>query len=158
MKNIKLLPKLLGGFIVVALIVVAVGFFGVTGSARLAGELSNVARNVLPSATNLLKLKVAISEIHSADLSLLAKGISDIARQDAAAKVLEGRRQADAARAAYEPIPKSAAETTLWERFKTVWESWCKAHDDFSSLDQQYRIAPSDALYDQMTAQVFVGR
>ena len=156
MKNIKLLPKLLGGFIIVALIVVAVGFFGVTGSARLARELSNVARNVLPSATNLLKLKIAISEIHSVDLALLAKGISDVARQEAAAKVLEGRRQADAARTAYDPIAKTAAETALWERFKTVWDSWWKAHEEFSALEQQYRSAPSDSLYDQMTAQALV--
>ena len=91
MKNIKLLPKLLGGFIIVALIVVAVGFFGVTGSTRLARELQNVARDVLPSATNLLKLKVAISEIHSADLALLAKGINNVAREEAVAKVLTGQ-------------------------------------------------------------------
>lgn len=59
MKDIKLLPKLLAGFVLVAIIVVGVGYFGVTGSERLSGQLQTVGTVVLPSAIGVLRLDTA---------------------------------------------------------------------------------------------------
>jgi len=156
MRNIKLLPKLLSGFFVVSLIIVAVGYFGVVGNARMTGDLRKVAGNVLPSATNVLKMKVAITGIRVAEVALMTKGISDIARDDQLAKFSLGTADVNAARKAYEPIAKSQSEAALWARFTTTWDEWWKEHEAFLVLEAQYHGAPSDDLYRRMMSQLFV--
>ncbi len=156
MRNIRLLPKLLAGFIIVALIIVAVSYFSVTGSSRLAGELRGVAGTILPSATNVMKLQVAISEMRSAEFALLAKGINDANRAEAITRIASEKEQADAARAAYEQAPKAQAEALLWERFEQPWSQWRHEHEGFLLLEASYRQTPTDALYEQMIAKIFV--
>ena len=140
MKNIRILPKLLGGFFLVALIVVCVGYFGFTGSSQLSGKLESVGKQVLPAATGVLRLKAAMAEIHSAERSLLARGISDSQRDEIYKGIEAAKREADAARAIYDPIGKSSSETALWERFKTTWDSWWTGHGAFEELEKQDRL------------------
>ena len=107
MKDIKLLTKLIGGFVLVALIVVGVGYFGVTGVARLSGQLDAVG-------------KVGFSERngHPADAagnvgnpfrgaSPSEKRYWDSERQSTYQQIGAAKKDIDAARQAYNSIPKS---------------------------------------------------
>ena len=66
MKNLKLGVKLIGGFMIVALIVLVVGFFGLNGANRLGAAASDIADNNLPTIASLLTMKVAMKEIDAA--------------------------------------------------------------------------------------------
>ena len=76
MKNLKLIVKLLGGFILVALIVV-VAVLGVTGSSRIAVQLDSIGKEQLPASTSILNIKADMKEIESAENCLFVKGITD---------------------------------------------------------------------------------
>jgi methyl-accepting chemotaxis protein len=156
MRNIRILPKLLAGFVIVSLIIVAVGTFGVRGDSRIADDLHAVARNALPSATNILRLQGAMSAIRTAELSLMIPGRNDIARNAQYAKFTSSLNQVMAAEKVYEPMTKTPAEAALWKRFKDTWGDWWKEHDAFLEMEKQYHAAPSDKLYQQMVDQVFV--
>ena len=153
----KLLPRLLGGFVLVALIVVGVGYFGVTGSARLSGQLDAVGKVVLPSATGILRMRLAMSEIHSSEQALLRKGLGDSERADAYSMIASAKQELDKARDAYNAIPKTPAEKALWDRFNSTWDSWWKVHLAFEDLEKDHRARPFDQLadmvYDQTISQ-----
>ncbi len=148
MKDIKLLTKLIGGFVLVALIVVGVGYFGVTGVARLSGQLDAVGKVVFPSATNVLRMRLAMTEIHSAEQALLRKGIGDSERQSTYNEIGAAKKDIDAARQAYDSIPKSPSEKALWDRFNSTWDSWWNGHMAFEGLEKDHFSRPSDQLAD----------
>ncbi len=157
MKNIKLLPKLLGGFALVALIVVGVGYFGATGTARLSGQLDTVGKVVLPSATEILRMRLAMAEIHSAEQALLRKGLGNDERLTTYSGIAAAKKEIDQAREAYNAIPKTQSEKALWDRFTSTWDSWWNQHLAFEQLEKDHYSRPSDQLadlvYDQSVTQ-----
>jgi len=77
MRNFRLVPKLLGGFLLVSLLIVPVGYFGMTSVARMAVLLDSAVKGLLPGSVSLLSLKVAIEEVHAAESLLLVAGVKD---------------------------------------------------------------------------------
>jgi methyl-accepting chemotaxis protein len=157
MKNIKLLPKLIGGFVLVALIIVGVGYFGATGSARLSGQLDALGKVVLPSATGILRMRLAMAEIHSAELSLLRKGLADNERVSTYSEIASAKKEIDGAREAYNAIPKTQSEKALWDRFNSTWDSWWNQHMAFEQLEKDHYSHASnqlaDLVYEQSVSQ-----
>ena len=61
MKNMKLVVRLLGGFLIVALIVVAVAGIGLLGNRTLTSDMHDIARVHLPGAVALITVKEAMT-------------------------------------------------------------------------------------------------
>ena len=70
MRNIKLLPKLLGGFLLVSLIIVPLRYFGWTSVTRVASLLQSAVKSNLPGSAALLSLEVAMEEVQAAECLL----------------------------------------------------------------------------------------
>ena len=151
-KNIRLLPKLLGGFAIVAVIVVVVGWFGLTGIARLKAQLDAVGKRQLPASTSIQTLKYAMVEIHAAENILLVEGISEQDRAAAYSQFIDAQQSAENARAVYGPIAKATEEAALWDQFKAAWDAWWKEHESFVQREKAYRTAPSSLLYRALTS------
>ena len=98
MNNIKLLPKLLGAFLLVSVLVVPVGYLGLTGTAQVADLLNSAVTNRLPAAACILHLELAAAEITAGENALLVKGLTDQNRADAYARFYDAEQSATNAR------------------------------------------------------------
>ncbi|MGO9412413.1 MAG: methyl-accepting chemotaxis protein [Spirochaetia bacterium] len=154
MRNIRLVPKLLGGFLFVALLIVPVGYFGLTSVTRIAALLDSSVKGLLPGSVSILSLKVAMEEVEAAECLLLVAGIKDQDRTTAYSHLIDAEQSAGNALKAYEPLPRTDPEQALWAEFKPVWEDWWKEHETFVEMEKSYRAAPSEALHERMVEQV----
>lgn len=120
MKNMKLSVKLVGGFIVVALIVLVVGYVGLNGSKRLAGNISEIADNRLPSILSLEIINEAQTAVDSAENSLLATNLDAAGRKEAFDRFDAAQKRACDALKVYEPLPQTKEEAAVWAKFMPV--------------------------------------
>ena len=152
MKNIRLFLKLLGGFAIVAAIVVLVSLVGLMGVTRLMSLLATVGKQQLPALTSIQSLRFSMMEMHAAESTLLLREISEPDRAAAYAQFIDAKQSADNARDIYEPIAKTTEEIALWDQFKASWDAWWREHEGFVEREKAFRMAPSDARYEQLAA------
>jgi methyl-accepting chemotaxis protein len=154
MRNIALLGKLLGGFAVVALLVLAVGYVGLQGAQSLIGTVADIGTTRLWGVQSLLQASEAQSQVNASENILMEKGLdsgsvqSNFAAFDAAKKVI------DDSFATYESLPKSRDGRDRWNQLKAVFDTWWTAHGIFVRLAQAYWNNPSDAAYNDMKNQM----
>jgi methyl-accepting chemotaxis protein len=152
-KNLKLMVKLLGGFIVVALIVLAVGFFGYTGAVQLAGITHELGDVRLPSIVSLLVISEAQMDIDSAENALLSQRISNQGRQDQYTRFEAAIQRAADAIKTFESLPHTQEESVVWNQFKSAWETWLKDHGEYQRLAREYERNRTEAAYDALSNQ-----
>ena len=143
MKNLKLGVKLIGGFVMVAALVLVVGFFGLNGANRLGANITEVADNNLPAVQSLLTIKVAMKEIDAEENNLLVKDLDAASRKASYDTFDSARKMADEARKVYETIPVDAEEKALWGKFASAWDAWWQSHQEFVRLSHEYENAVS---------------
>ena len=133
MKNMKLSTKLIGGFVIVAVIAAIIGGVGLwsLNAAKIARD--EIAWVFLPGIDALGTMNEALTAISRAERILcLEKDAEIINRQyvrlEAAWKhVNEGWK-------IYEPLPHSPDEAVLWKKLLQSWDIWKKSHQDVISL------------------------
>ncbi|MBU0936784.1 MAG: MCP four helix bundle domain-containing protein, partial [Spirochaetes bacterium] len=124
MKNLKLGVKLIGGFVLVALIVVAVGVFGISGIVQVNGHIQEIGQVRLPSIESLLEIKVESNTIRIALRSLLNPRLSAADRTRQYQNIEAARTRYQQAWAVYEPLPQTVEEAAVWQRFVPAWNAW----------------------------------
>jgi methyl-accepting chemotaxis protein len=161
MKNLKIIVKLLGGFIIVALIVLVVGFVGLNGARQLQGLLTEVGVVRLPSIQSLLVVSEAQTAVDSAENALLSRDISLEVRQEKYDLFDDIWKRADEAWNVYAPLPQSKEEEKVWNEFVPAWETWEKDHQTYVALSKEYDTTVVDLekgnnLYMQMADQALI--
>ncbi len=154
MRNIRLVPKMLGGFLLVSLLIVPVGYFGMTSVTRVAALLDSAVKGLLPGSVSLLSLKVAMEEVQAAESLLLVAGVKDQDRATAYSHLIDAEQSAGNALGAYEPLSRTDAEQALWAELKPAWDDWWKEHEVFVTMEKSFRDSPSQALHEKMVMQV----
>jgi len=154
MRNVRLVPKLLSGFLFVSLLTVPVGYFGVTSVRRVAALLDSAVKGLLPGSVSVLSLKVAMEEVQAAECLLLVAGVKDQDRATAYSHLIDAEQTAGNALKAYEPLSRTDAEQALWAEFKPAWNDWWKEHGVFVQMEKSYRAAPSEPLHERMVEQI----
>ena len=124
MKNVKIGVKLIGGFVMVALIALVIGLVGLRGKNTLEGHLAEIGMVRLPSVQSLLIISEAQTAIASAENALLAKNIAVEGRQAQYERFEQAKKRAMEAWEIYEPLPQSEQEAVLWRQFVPAWEKW----------------------------------
>ena len=117
MKNIKIGAKLIGGFIVVSILVLIVGFFGWNGSVQLQNHVHDIGNVKLPSIESLLGIKAEFSAIRIALRTMLNPRLT---REDKARQFTNiEKARADYGRAleVYESLPHGTEEARVWRDF-----------------------------------------
>ncbi len=156
MKNIRLGVKLIGGFIVVALITLVVGVIGWQGARKLTTHITLIGQNSLPSIQNLLEINEAQTAIDGAENGLLAKNLDRQGRQELYKSFDDAKKRADAAWKIYESLPQDSEEAALWQQFLPAWNKWWQDHETYVRLAKEYEANPSDEVYDKMSQQTLV--
>lgn len=129
--NIRMAPKLIGGFVLVALVAVIVGALGI----RSITEIADVR---LESVDALLVIERESEDIRGTLRTLSIPGIPIEQRQRYFAQLAASREIYEAARAAYEPLPQTPEEERLWNRFVPAWNAWRDLNNEYMTLANQF--------------------
>ncbi len=153
MKNIQLGVKLIGGFLLVALILAIVGGVGYWASSSLSAAVAQTGKDDLPTVISLYQIYQAQTEVDSAENALLGTTSSKKDVNDQYERFDKAKQRADEAWKAYAAQPKDKEEAELSKQFEAAWGAWWKSHERYTEMAKQYWAAPSDALYKTMAYQ-----
>lgn len=137
MKNIKLGVKLIGGFSIVALLVLAVGFFGWNGSRQLRGHIEEIGEVRLPSIENLQKIKIEANAASTAVRTMLNPRLSKEGKQRQYEHMDALRARYREAWDIYEPLPQTPEEARVWNEFVPAWNSWVEVNNKIIELARE---------------------
>jgi methyl-accepting chemotaxis protein len=149
----KLATKLIGGFVVVALLTLAVGSVGYWGISRLGGDLHEVAGVRLPSVESLEQISGAQTAIKAAERTLMISGLEATRAERELTHIRDAWALAEKGWKLYEPLPQTKEEEAKWKLFVPAWQAWKKDQDEFVRLAQEYYRAKDPAIFEQAKQQ-----
>ena len=144
MKNIKLGVKLIGGFSIVAAIVLVVGFFGWQGANDLNAHVDEIGMTRLPSIENLMIIKTEGNAIRIALRSLLNPRMTLEERERQYTNIERSRQNYRLAWDAFLELPMTAEEEQIWNQFVPAWNAWAETNNAF--LTQSRAIEQTSVL------------
>jgi methyl-accepting chemotaxis protein len=133
MTNMKLRTKLIGGFLVVAIISALIGGMGFWSINMAAKAQHEAAAVFLPSIYGLGLINEGQTAVSLAERTLCFERDPEIVKRqytnlDAAWKRIdEGRKT-------YEPLPQSVNEAAAWKKLAQEWDAWKKSHEEVIAL------------------------
>jgi methyl-accepting chemotaxis protein len=144
MKNLKLGIKLIGGFTLVALIVLTVSIFGINGIMKVNSHVQEIGHVRLPSVENLLIVKNEASGIRIALRSLLNPRMPKADRDRQYQNIERSRTTYREAWSIYEALPHTEEESAVWNRFVPAWNAWANYNNGY--LEESKEIDQTDIL------------
>lgn len=137
-KKMGLQGKLMSAFLIMALIVFAVGWVGQSGSFWLSQYLDEISEVRLPSIVGLQMIDQGLRVAHAGEMALLNPRLSDTVREDQVQRIQQAIQQMQAGRSQYEPLHRTPQEEKLWKNFLSKWERWRQEHEEFMRLYQDF--------------------
>ncbi len=133
MKNVKLSVKLIGGFVIVAIIAAIIGGVGYWSLAVAKKAQNEVAVNRLPSVYGLQSLNEAQSAIQGYERTIAYEKDPEILKRQYA-NLEDAWKRADKGWKIYEPLPQTEEEAMMWKTFVDDWNAWKKSHQEVIAL------------------------
>lgn len=155
-KQLGLMQKILGGFLLVAFITVCVGAIGLLAVSGLKGSLLEIADTRLPSIEVLMVISESQSIVDGVEKAFMVPGMSRPMREEAEKRSINALEHAKAAQLTYEKIKKNPQEAKLWKAFLPKWDKWLLDHQSFLTLHAQYTESRSDMDYTMLVQQAMV--
>ncbi len=124
LSNMSLKAKLVGGFVVVAILTAVVGGIGLWGAGRVAQGVQNLGMVRLPGVESILKIKQGADTVKTVQHTLMNLDLAAAIRKRQDDLVAKAKEQCDAAWKVYEPLPKTGEEAALWKEFTSAWQTW----------------------------------
>ncbi len=136
-KGMRLSVKLIGGFVVVALISLAIGFVGWRSTSSLGMRLHDMGDVRLPGVVHLTDISKNMESMLVAQRTLLNPDLSEEGRKRQYKNIAEAQEKYQANWKAYEAFPKSPGEARLWQQFSQAAEAWKKENGEFLRVAQE---------------------
>ncbi len=128
MKNIKLGVKLLGGFIVTAIIALAVGLVCINVIGTLTTHLTEIGDYRMPSMRDMLRIESEVNSL-AANLNLLLSPYLDQEQRDKEYENIDkSRERYQEAWKGYEAMPRS-------EEAKRLWQEYADANNEYKTFN-----------------------
>ncbi|MGB3206553.1 MAG: methyl-accepting chemotaxis protein, partial [Crinalium sp.] len=137
-QKMGLQTRLLGSFMLMGGIVLAVGLVGVNGTSRLSKHIDTLGNNTLPSVTGLWKVNEGQTQVQSSERALLNPLLSPGKRQVELERVKEAWKQIDEGFKQYESAPRNEGEDKIYQKFLEDWEQWKLDHQKFLQEYQKF--------------------
>ncbi len=134
MKNVKLMAKLIGGFSIVALITLIIGFVGWRSVNNLDKDLTEISEVRLPSIKYLLVMSWTMEEMTKIKRTLLNPNLNMTARKQQVKDFAETGKRFRTAWDGYALLPQTREEARLWKEFVAVWQEVEKGSETFFKL------------------------
>ena len=116
MKNIKLGPKLIGGFCLTALIALTIGLVSISGMNNLTRNMESIGSVSLPTVEHLLRMKGLVSDLTTGLRTLLSTNLTPQERKDIAANIAAVRATYRQSLDIYATLPQSDQERDIWKQ------------------------------------------
>jgi len=134
MKNVKLMAKLIGGFSIVALITLIIGFVGWKSVNGLDEHLLEISEVRLPSIKYLLGMSWHMEDMTKVQRTLLNPNLDMNSRKELYKEFSEAQNHFDEAWHAFEPLPQTQEEARLWKEFAAAWQGVKKGNETFFQM------------------------
>jgi len=115
MKNIKLGPKLIGGFCLTALIALIIGLISINGMKNLTRGMESIGSVSLPTVEHLLRMKSSISDLTTGLRTLLSTNLSPDDRKQIAANIATIRATYRKSLDIYVTLPQTTEAQAIWK-------------------------------------------
>ncbi len=135
--NLRLRGKLLGGFLLVAGITVAVSAMAIYSLYRLDGHIAEIGAVRMPSVHGLQEMAIGSNQVVIANRTLANPKLDAASRQQQYDNLQKGRQRWEKGWQEYEPLPQTAEEAELWKTFVPLWRKWCDEVDQFVRLRRE---------------------
>ncbi|MCF7934794.1 MAG: methyl-accepting chemotaxis protein [Synergistales bacterium] len=129
----KIGMRLIGGYILVALVCVAVGYVGYRGLGQTVVRLERLGDESLPSVETLMTMKTSLAEARVSEKSLLNSRLDMASRQQNYFQINRAIRTANEAMEQYASIPKNKKEQELWKRYTEHWNTFEETMEEFTT-------------------------
>jgi len=141
----------MAGFLIVALIVLAIGLMGIRGERALRADVVKIGQVRLPAIIELNRLNFQRTQIHAQSLSARALILWSEENQTRLVQLQRQReaswREVDEALGRYEALPKTEVEEQVYTAFQTEYAAWRSIYRRLDTLMQQMAEARArDAL------------
>ncbi len=136
--NLKLKGKLIGGFLVVALITLIVGLVAIYSFYKINLSVIEITEVRLPSIIYALEAAKNFESLNIAQRTLLNSNISRKEREEQVERFYEYRQKYREAWAEFQKIPATAEEQKLIEEINKNLTAWRAKNDEFMELNKQY--------------------
>ncbi len=131
MNNIKIGVKLIGGFVVVAVIAAIVGIVGLINIREL-----GIVR--LPSIVGLAKINDGCMKVWVGERGLINRRmVTGEVRQAQYAYIEKAWKQIEQGWKIYEPLPQTKEEAELWKKYVPMYEDWKRSVEELISLSRE---------------------
>ena len=137
MKNLPLAVKLIGSFLLVALLTLGVGLVGLDGVRSVRSELDEVTTVSMPAVQSLLVMETELNNLVGVLNTSLSTGIDHEQRAAIPERFASSREIYRAAWEEYDGLPKSAEEERLWGELKVRIVDWAKVNNEILALNEE---------------------
>ena len=134
MKNMKLSVKLIGSFVIVAMITLVVGFFGWRGIGVVTLHLKDIGDVCMPAIESLLTIEKEAESVRVAQRTLLNPDLSGEDKERQMDHIRVARENNQKAWDRYVTLPQTSAEVDLWQKFVPAYEAWENENEAFTKI------------------------
>jgi methyl-accepting chemotaxis protein len=125
LKDVRIGTKLLGGYLIVAIIAAIIGYIGYNGMTKIGIEQDKGAKILLPSIQQLLTIDEAQTAALAGERGLTNRRMMEKEIRQAQYKFIsDAFKRADEAWKIYEPLPQSPDAAEEWKTFVPLWTQW----------------------------------
>ncbi len=129
--------KLIGGFVIVALITLIIGAVGFQSITRLGQDIDDIGNTHLKTVEYLKEIEARVGAVRANVRMLLNPALSREERQRQYELIENARRQYNDATRAYEQLSGSGADAALWREFNTRLRDLAAINDRIVALSRQ---------------------
>lgn len=143
MKRMSLQSQLAGSFLLMGLIVAAVGGISWQGSIKLSKEVGVLSDIALPSISGLWAINEGQTQIEASELKLLTSTLSSSEQATAEERIQTAWEQINQGFETYEATSRTEAEEERYQSLLKTWAAWKQDHKQYMERYEQW-----DALHD----------
>ncbi|HEY3489890.1 MAG TPA: methyl-accepting chemotaxis protein [Candidatus Deferrimicrobiaceae bacterium] len=125
----SLKKKLIGAFVVVALIAAVIGVIGYRGILFAKGAQDQMGSVQLPAVNAIWMIKDALDVARRVELVMFQPQLDEDEIAGMMKNLQKAREQADEGIRLFESLPVGQEEKSAWQAFKTAWDDWIRGAD-----------------------------
>lgn len=139
MKKMKLSSKLIGGFLLTALLLLAGGLVGFSGIAVVKSHLGDFVNARVGANDALFVMQDQQQNVLAMEQSLLTPEIlNDAVQKERLLREIEdSQNRAEAAWKRYDQLPREEETDTLFRKARPLWQAWRSADEEFLGFIRQ---------------------
>jgi methyl-accepting chemotaxis protein len=129
--------RLMASFSVMVAIVAVLGITSYYGLSTVSSVVTEVGEVNLPSVASALRMEYALTEVQSAQRTLLIPGSDLATRQRQYDRVTDALERVQNARAVYEPLPQTPEEARHWNVVVGRYNDFIRVNDEVVALNRE---------------------